>query len=244
MITAISNNFGAGAITLKDYQKEGLVVLNGRFTFDPANEAYRNAQVLEIKVPDLSIGRSANAAIYLIDIENEMPHATLLKAWIKDCNTICIEPCRCFDERPSLDIIFCTGFVAKGVRSELALDDVIHPTVSADSGTFKLDTFTYYQQLFIKDSRWGFLALNFKNFQAAELDTEFSFMIPELPDNMDSWAVIVIGENYQSIGSPVCICHMIGQVVSCTPIAYPYNFGNDGRGCCAWFVLNDAENNV
>ena len=114
MITAISNNFGAGEIQLKDFQKEGLVVLNGAFEFNPANAAYLAAEVLEIKVPELMVSKSTNAVVYLIDMDNEMPHATLMRAWIKDSRTICMEPCRCFDSKSRLQVVVCRGFVAKG----------------------------------------------------------------------------------------------------------------------------------
>lgn len=239
MITAISNNFGAEDIRLKDFQKEGLVVLNGMFTFNPSNAEYLAAEVLEIKVPDLTINKSANAAVYLIDIQNEMPHATILKAWVKDCNTICIEPCRCFDSCPALSIMFCSGFVAKNKKADLVFDEVVRPTIIAESGTFKLDSYTGLQHLIVKDNKWGFFSLLFSKFQAAELGQEFTLTVPELPDTMDSYAAIVIGENYQDVGTPVCICHMVGKILHCTPVQKYYNYGNGGRFCISWFVLND-----
>ena len=247
MIRAISNNFGAPEIEFKDFQKEGLVVLNGAFRFDPSNEAYQAATVMEIKVPDLSINKSTYAAVYLIDIENEMPHATLLKAWIKDRNTICMEPARCFDSKSCLQVVFSSGFVTKGIRSQLVLDEAIRPTVKADSGTFRLDSFKYYQQLIIKDDKWGFLGLTFDCFQAGVEGEEFSFMVPELPETMDCYAVVVIGERYQDVGTPVCFCHILGQVVHCTRVQHSYNFGNEGRFMLAWFVLdepNNIDNNI
>mgnify|MGYP003484818960 CR=1 FL=1 len=39
MIIATGNNFGCGAIEIKDYQSEKVVVLNAKITFDPRNEA-------------------------------------------------------------------------------------------------------------------------------------------------------------------------------------------------------------
>ena len=58
MITAIGNNFGAGQISLKDYQNEKLVVLNGKFSFNNKAEAFLSASVLEIYLPELSIPKS------------------------------------------------------------------------------------------------------------------------------------------------------------------------------------------
>ena len=91
MIKIISNNFGAECLDFRSFEKEGLMVANGRFYFDPSNAAYRAADVLEIKVSDMMLSKRTNAAVYLVDRDNEMPHATLLKAWVKDCNTICID---------------------------------------------------------------------------------------------------------------------------------------------------------
>ena len=104
---------------------------------------------------------------------------------------------------------------------------------------FKLDSYTGLQHLIVKDNKWGFFSLLFSKFQAAELGQEFTLTVPELPDTMDSYAAIVIGENYQDVGTPVCICHMVGKILHCTPVQKYYNYGNGGRFCISWFVLND-----
>ena len=239
MIKIISNNFGAECLDFRSFEKEGLMVANGRFYFDPSNAAYRAADVLEIKVSDMMLSKSANAAVYLVDRDNEMPHATLLKAWVKDCNTICMEPCRCFDDRPELDIIFCSGFVAKGSRDDIVIDEATQISVEATAGTFKLDYPSLYCKLCIKDEAWGFMSMLFDTFQAPEIGQEFSFIIPELPDNMDCWGVFVIAENYQDIGSPVCICQITGKVAHFTPIHKYYNYANGNRFMTMWFVLNN-----
>ena len=100
MIIATGNNFGCGAIEIKDYQSEKVVILNAKITFDPKNEAYRNASVLEIYVPDLSLGRSSNSSCFMQSVKLMWPDeyykreyqvGTVLTTWIKDKNTICIE---------------------------------------------------------------------------------------------------------------------------------------------------------
>ena len=75
----------------------------------------------------------------------------------------------------------------------------------AESGEFKLDSFGYYQQLIVKDNKWGVMALLLEKFKAAQDGVELSLSIPQLPDNMDCYAVVAIQDFYQSIGSPVCI---------------------------------------
>ena len=58
MFNSISNNFGAGQITFKDYQAPNYVVLNAKVEFEPTNSAYQACQKLEITVPDLTIDRT------------------------------------------------------------------------------------------------------------------------------------------------------------------------------------------
>ena len=65
MITSTGNNFGAGQITLKDFQNEKVLVLNGKFTFNNKSEAFKAATVLEIYVPTLSIPKSGMSGCYI-----------------------------------------------------------------------------------------------------------------------------------------------------------------------------------
>ena len=65
MIIATGNNFGCDAIEIKDYQSEKVIVVNAKITFDPRNEAYRNASVLEIYVPDLSFGKNSHSSCFI-----------------------------------------------------------------------------------------------------------------------------------------------------------------------------------
>lgn len=71
MFKSIFNNFGAPEITFRDVQTDSYIILNARFTFDTAgNEAYRSAQELEIKVPDLSISKSIDAGVIAVYEDN------------------------------------------------------------------------------------------------------------------------------------------------------------------------------
>ena len=128
MIIATGNNFGCGAIEIKDYQSEKVVVLNAKITFDPRNEAYRNASVLEIYVPDLSFGKSSNSSCFIQTsklmwpdqyYKKEYQVGTVLTTWIKDKNTICIEKLPIYDEQESVNIVLATLYVQKGKRSAI-----------------------------------------------------------------------------------------------------------------------------
>lgn len=91
MFNSISNNFGAGQITFKDYQAPNYVVLNAKVTFDPTNPAYQACQQLEITVPDLTIDRSTIGGVFVRFIETQTyswgdaiyDGGTVLKSWIR-----------------------------------------------------------------------------------------------------------------------------------------------------------------
>ena len=72
MFNSISNNFGAGTIQFKDYQEENYVVLNAKFTYDTTSPEYQAADVLEIKVPDLMIDRSAATGVFARFVDRQV----------------------------------------------------------------------------------------------------------------------------------------------------------------------------
>lgn len=99
MFSSIRNNFGAGTILFKDAQEENYIVLNSIFSYDPENAAYLEAEVLEITVPTLSIGRSTITGVAVTYRERSVSYGspnvydggTFAKSWIKDANALCIE---------------------------------------------------------------------------------------------------------------------------------------------------------
>ena len=118
MFNSISNNFGAGQITFKDYQAPNYVVLNAKVTFDPTNPAYQACQQLEITVPDLTIDRSTIGGVFVRFIETQTyswgdsiyDGGTVLKSWIKDKNTIVVEKQPWFDQNGPLILYFVTMY--------------------------------------------------------------------------------------------------------------------------------------
>ena len=128
MIIPTGNNFGCSAIEIKDYQSEKVVVLNSKFTIDPKNEAYKNASVLEIYVPDLSLDKSSDSSCFMRSAQLMWPDqsyrktygvGTVLRTWIKDKNTICIEKLPIYDEQDQVDIVLATLYVQKGKRTTI-----------------------------------------------------------------------------------------------------------------------------
>ena len=105
MFNSISNNFGAGAIQFKDLFDTNCLILNASFSYKTDSQEYQAADVLEITVPDLPIDRSAECAVVLRFIDRYEAYGskivsdggTVLKSWIRDKNTICIEKLTAFD---------------------------------------------------------------------------------------------------------------------------------------------------
>ena len=136
MFNSISNNFGAGTIQFKDVRESNYIILNATFTYRTDSPAYQAADVLEITVPDLNIDRSTIAGVVMRFIDRRTSYGTLivsdggtiLKSWIKDKNTICIEKLTAFDENQEMIIYIQTiylqlnqgGNAKKGIKKSLS----------------------------------------------------------------------------------------------------------------------------
>lgn len=91
MKVSTGNNFGAGHIEFKEYLSDNMIILNGRFSFDYTKEEYLNADVLEIYVPELPMKRSLDTAVFLTYENTYGRMGTIVKSWIKNKTTICLE---------------------------------------------------------------------------------------------------------------------------------------------------------
>ena len=60
MITSTSTNFGVNPISLKSYDSAKIVVIQGMFKLDTANEDYLAAEQLKITFPDQSASQAAS----------------------------------------------------------------------------------------------------------------------------------------------------------------------------------------
>ena len=136
MFQSIRNNFGAGTIQFKDVRESNYIVLNATFTYRTDSPEYQAADVLEITVPDLNIDRSTIAGVVMRFIDRQTSYSylivsdggTILKSWIKDKNTICIEKLTDFDDQEEMIIYIQTiylqlnqgGNAKKGIKKSLS----------------------------------------------------------------------------------------------------------------------------
>lgn len=208
MITATGNNFGTGEILFKDYQDNGLLILNGSFAVDATSKQYLQTELMEIYVPDMQISRSTYSSVFLICNNSPMPYGTILKAWVKDKNTICIEPYRIFDTVGELTILFSTAFVTKGQHRKLEMGETLRPTIVDPAGKCSLD-FSYYQHLKVSPNGWTYVSLLFEKFQASAPDIPFEFTISGLPEDTDAAVVVVLAEMNQSEDLYYCYVNLM-----------------------------------
>lgn len=195
MFTSTGNNFGVGTITFKDYQCSSYVVLNAKFTYDPTDDDYQAAEHLEIYVPDLSIERSIECGVFLsfkhrptASYNND--GATVLKSWIKDKNTICIEKLTDFDSRDELTIWIQTMYVQKKQNSVAS-----YITKTSITMTQETRMFTYSDAIAVIHDNWAFIHFEITNYVYAYRNSTWEATINNFPTDIDSDILLIGGSN-------------------------------------------------
>lgn len=195
MITATGNNFGAGLISLKDYQNEKLVILNGKFSFSNKTDAFKVASVLELYVPELSIPKSGMSAGYIMFEAEGKFYGTTLKTWIKNQNTICIEKLDHWsDQTDEYTIYLLSLYAPKGQRGVFELGKETRLTVANTTSDNRYD---YYQSCYI-DENWCMIAL-----MTGSYDTEINpyddvVTLDDFPTDVDV-ELPFVGDNVNNV---------------------------------------------
>ncbi len=122
MIIATGNNFGAGQIEFKEYLSDNMIILNGRFSFDYTKEEYLNTDVLEIYVPELPMKRSLETAVFLTYENTYGRMGTIVKSWIKNKTTICLENLEINSKYGSREFWFMCAYLPMGQRNTFELE--------------------------------------------------------------------------------------------------------------------------
>ena len=202
MFNSISNNFGAGIIQFKDVQESNYIVLNAKFTCSPQDDAYKAAEVLEITVPALTIGRSTEAGVivsftdrreYYGRIEN-YDACTVAKSWVKDANTLCIEKLSVFDEQPELifhvQTLYCQlaqgGNVIVGKKKDLSC-------VSEDDFL----TIRTSDSLCVVFKKWAFYHWMYDYCSTEKSNADWEAFFKNLPEDINADVPVMSATNYQ-----------------------------------------------
>lgn len=189
MITSLANNFGYGPIQIKDYQDENMIILNTKLIINPASEAYKAAEVLEITVPDLSIPQSAVTGCYIgsqkimnpgLYYEKLYRFGTLLKTWIKDKNTICIEKFAPYNDLEEITIWLCSMYAIAGKRGEVRLYDSTPVNCDALEPNFYPD-----DEIMVVEPNWCFLHFVASGSMQLEDEVPVQAVLEGVPTDID-----------------------------------------------------------
>lgn len=208
---ALGNNFGVVEIEFRSWQEKGLVILNGVVIIDTENESYKAAEVLEITVPDLSISGSAVTAVFLRSSKADGA-STIVKSWIKDVRTICVERLPEFDEFGPLTLYFASAYVTLGQRMDCPQNTIIRPSiVNGVSGSQSAsDT-----KAVVTDN-WCYLYICFSKFAGAEYKDAFECSVEGLPEDIDITFPVVTASAYSyTFGTPTAVCRLKDKTLSC-----------------------------
>ena len=208
---ALGNNFGVAEIEFRDWQEKGQVILNGVVSIDTENESYKAAEVLEITVPDMSVSRSAVTAVFLRSSKADGA-STIVKSWIKDARTICVERLPEFDEFGPLALYFASAYVTLGQRMDCPQNTVIRPSVVNGGSGFQSASDT---KAVVADN-WCYLYVCFNKFSGAEYQDAFECSVEGLPEDIDITFPVVTASAYSyTFGTLTSVCRLKGKTLSC-----------------------------
>lgn len=208
---ALGNNFGVAEIEFRYWQERGLVILNGVVSIDTENESYKASDVLEITVPDLSISRSAVTAVFLRSSKADGA-STIVKSWIKDVRTICVEKLPEFDEFGPLTLYFASAYVTLGQRMDCPLNTVIRPSIVNGKSGIQSASDT---KAVVTDN-WCYMYVCFNKFAGAEYQDSFECSVAGLPEDIDITFPVITASAYSyTFGTPTSVCRLKGKTLSC-----------------------------
>ena len=234
---ALANNFGVAEIAFRDWQEKGLVILNGVVGIDTDNEKYKAAEVLEITVPDLSVRRSSVTAVFLRSSKADGA-STIVKSWIKDVRTICVEKLPEFDEFGPLTLYFASAYVTLGQRMDCPLNTVLRPTiVNGESGTQSASN----TKAVVTDN-WCYLYICFDKFAGENYQDAFECTLEGLPKDIDITFPVVTASAYSyTFGTPTSVCRLKGKTLSCEGRLAFGEGANQGDFINIFIVRNGAD---
>ena len=245
MIIATGNNFGCGAIEIKDYQSEKVVILNAKITFDPKNEAYRNASVLEIYVPDLSLGRSSNSSCFMQSVKLMWPDeyykreyqvGTVLTTWIKDKNTICIEKLPIYDELESVNIVIASLYVQKGKRSAIEKSKI-----TKISFTYPNANMYDREVICVVEEGWCFLTAQFTDTNSDYLDHDIIMNLEGFPADVNVDLFFTGLPHQADVPGGGSFLGRVENGVITIPGPFPFNAGTGYEPFIYFFAVRDRQ---
>ena len=215
------NNFGAGQIAFKSHQEQNFVVLNAKFTYNPESPEYQAADVLEIYVPSLSIDRSAIAGVFMRfrDVRDSYGYVwdnsggTVLKSWVKDKNTLCIEKFTNFDEKGEITIYILTLYTMLGRSGNPIKGTMTRLQTTSENNYLRWRN----ESFFVEFEHWIFLNMLYSSCTYAYRDSAWECSLDNLPSGITADIPFCGGGNqYNPSVDGMSEAHIENGVLTCT----------------------------
>lgn len=223
MMISTGNNFGVEYIEFKEFVSENMVILNGRFSFDHTKEEYLNADVLEIYVPELPMKRSLETAVFEL-FDNQMGRmGTIVKSWIKNRTTICLEKYDVPERFGNREFWFTCAYLPMGQRNTFEVEGQVDLQLTNMPWNLREE----YAYAIVRE-KWAYICFVVEGFYNSEADVPYTFDLANFPtDIVMDVPYVVQTTNKSGWGS---------HIVNCTISEGKYsNPGNSEQ------VLNDAS---
>lgn len=213
-ITSTGNNFGGNAITFRTYQNGNFLILNGRLTIQTNTPQFAAAERLEIYVPELSIKRSVDTALYVLFTYNGDRAVTIARSWIKNATTICIEKMASFSGSADIELVFCCLYTTRG-KSLTTTPAAKAPVSFTGFG----DTYELEHQQCVDTPDWFHLCAQVRGMKDKDMTQPFQFGMSGVAENQEyDFLLICINQDHTVHGNLFSNAHFKELNVSCTGI--------------------------
>lgn len=202
MIISTGNNFGAGHIEFKEFVSDNMVILNGRFSFDHTKEEYLNAKELEIYVPELPMKRSLETAVFMV-FDNQIGRmGTIVKSWIKNKTTICLEKYDVNERFNNREFWFTCAYLPMGQRNSFEVEGQVHLHLENMPWNFREE----YACAVVRE-KWAYICFVVEGFYNSEADVPYTIDLANFPtDVVGDVPHIVQTTNKSGWGSHIVSC--------------------------------------
>lgn len=217
MITSTGSNFGVTGIQIKDYQTEDMAILEAVFEVNPSNVDYQACDVMEIYVPKLRFKRSLESIGFIVyegELDPGYPYenenaGTVVKVWIKDEHTICVEKLGIYDNKEAFKIFISSLFVPSGKRVPFQKHTKTNITCTSEALYMR----TGYSIAVIEDN-WMFLVLGFGNYDYSHRNEVWTVNIQGIPQDFTRDVLIIGGSEWSELGMGATYGHIENGVLT------------------------------
>ena len=192
-------------ISFKCYDSERIVVLQGMFTLDTANEEYLAAEQLEITFPDqFSIHDSKPTTAFLVCQKDDLLSGTIIKAQLQG-NKLILEKLSIYDGIGTVKVVLASGFVGEASEALLTPLQSDKITMSGKDYTYSVYISQYANCI---QNGWGMFFLQM-SFWAYAPGVENEYGITGLPADLSLDVPIFTSRvNSNLDGSECALAHL------------------------------------